>query len=210
MANHDNHWEYRGEIISIDSENDTAMIRWETTRKIESVDVKDLKKYSVSEKSSRKRKPTEFFLPQLDSKFSNENMSTEDEIKNKFYSHNNSVKLCAEGSLVNLLDCFGCSQEDIEEFWDIVRDQSLQSVCAKLGETFVPKNVYKKGGGVDSIEKSIWVLCKKIHFEFTTRMKESSFQNLQNTMNFFQCKISCDCCGERNICMLPPCHCCME
>ena len=62
VLNHGNHWEYRGEIVSIDSENDTAMIRWETTRKIESVDVKDLKKYSVSEKSLRKRKPTEFFF----------------------------------------------------------------------------------------------------------------------------------------------------
>ncbi len=112
-----------------------------------------------------------FFLPQPDAKFSNENMSTEDEIRNKFYSHNNSAKLCAEGSLVNLLDRFGCYKEDIEGFWDIVRDQSLDSVCVMLGETFVPKNVYKKGGGVDLIEKSIWVLCKKINFEFTTRMK---------------------------------------
>ena len=111
-------------------------------------------------------------------------MSTEDEIQNKFYSYNNSVKLCAEGSLVNLLVRFGCCKEDIEGFWDIVCDQSLQSVCAKLGETFVPKNVYKNGGGVDSIEKSIWVLRKKFHFEFTIRMKKSSFQNLQNTMNF--------------------------
>jgi hypothetical protein len=136
--------------------------------------------YSISEKSSRKRKPTDFFLPQINSKFSDENnMSTEDEIKNKFYSHNNSAKVCAEGSLVNLLDHFGYSQEDIEEFWDIVRDQS-----AKLGETFVPKHVYMKGVGVDSIEKSIWILRKKIHFDFTKRMKESSFQNLQNTMNF--------------------------
>ncbi len=94
------------------------------------------------------------------------------------------MKLCAEGSLVNLLVRFGCCKEDIEEFWDIVCNQSLQSVCAKLGETFVPKNVYKNGRGVDSIEKSIWVLRKKIHFDFTTRMKENSFQNLQNTMNF--------------------------
>ena len=39
VLNHGNHWEYRGEIVSIDSENDTAMIRWETTRKIESVDI---------------------------------------------------------------------------------------------------------------------------------------------------------------------------
>ena len=44
VLNHGNHWEYRGEIVSIDSENDIAMIRWETTRKIDSVDVKDLKK----------------------------------------------------------------------------------------------------------------------------------------------------------------------
>jgi hypothetical protein len=124
------------------------MIRWETTRKIESVDMMDLQKYSVSEVSPRKRKPTEFFLPQPDSKISNENMSTEDEIENKFYSHNNSAKLCAEGSLVNLLDRFGCCKEVIEGFWDIVCDQSLDSVCVKLGETFVPKNVYKKGEGV--------------------------------------------------------------
>ena len=108
VLNHGNHWEYRGEIVSIDSANNTAMIRWEMTRKTKSVNMMDLQKYSVSEKSPRKRKPTEFFLPQPDAKISNENMSTEDEIKNKFYSHNNSAKLCAEGSLVNLLDRFGC------------------------------------------------------------------------------------------------------
>jgi hypothetical protein len=110
-------------------------------------------------------------------------MSTEDEIKNKFYSHNNSAKLCAEGSLVNLLDRFGCCKEDIEGFWDIVRNQSLDSVCVKLGETFV-KTVYKKGEGVDSIEKVFGFFEKKIHFQFTKRMKENSFQNLQNTTNF--------------------------
>jgi hypothetical protein len=98
----------------------------------------DLQKYSVSKKSQRKRKPTEFFFPQPDAKISNENMSTEDEIKNKFYSHNNSAKLCAEGSLANLLDRFGCCKENIEGFWDIVRNQSLDSVCAKLGETCEP------------------------------------------------------------------------
>jgi hypothetical protein len=184
VENHGNHWDYRGKIVSIDSDNDTAMIRWESTRKTEEVDVKDLKKYSVSEKSLRKRKPTDFFLPQINPKFSDENMDTEDEIQNKFYSRNNSAKLCAEGSLVNLLDQLGCSHEDMEVFWDIVRDQSLQSVCAKLGEKSVPKKVYKKGEGVDSIEKSIWILHKLFHFDFTTRMKESSFQNLQHTMNF--------------------------
>jgi hypothetical protein len=116
VLNHGNHWQYQGEIVSIDSGNDTAMIRWETTRKIESVDIKYLQKYSISEKSPRKRKPTKFFLPQPDAKISDENMSTEDEIQNKFYSHNNSAKLCAEESSANVLDRFGCSQKDIEEF----------------------------------------------------------------------------------------------
>ena len=47
---------------------------------------------------------------------SDENMSTEDEIQNKFYSYNNSAKLCAEGALVNLMDVLGCSEEDIKVF----------------------------------------------------------------------------------------------
>jgi hypothetical protein len=79
----------------------------------------------------------------------------------------------------------GCSEEDIKVFWDIVCNQSMQSVYGKLVETIVLKLVYKKDGGVDSIEKSLWVLCKKINFVTTTRMKESSFQNLQHKMNFF-------------------------
>ncbi len=153
MLNHGNHWQYRSKIISIDSEYDTATIRWETTRKTKLVDMKDLKKYSISEKSPRKRKPTEFLHPQSDAKISDENISTEDEIQNNYYSHNNSAKLCAEGSLVNLLVRFGCYKEDIEGFWDIVRDQSLQSVCANLGVTFVPKKFTKVGEELIQLKK---------------------------------------------------------
>ena len=78
-----------------------------------------------------------FFLPQPDAKIlssimqSDENMSTEDEIQNKFYSYNNSVKLCAKGALVNLMGVLGCSEEDIKVFWDIVCNQSMHSICAK-------------------------------------------------------------------------------
>ncbi len=148
VLNHGTHWQYQGKFVGIDLENDTAMIRWETTRKTESVDIKDLQKYSISDKSPRKHKPTEFFLPQPDAKIlsamqSDENISTEDEIQNKFNSYNNSTKLCAEGALVNLMDGLGCSEEDIKVFWDIVCDQSLQSVCAKLEETFVSLSVLK-------------------------------------------------------------------
>jgi hypothetical protein len=60
VLNHGSHWQYQGKIVGIDLENVTAMIKWETTRKTESVDIKDLKKYSISDKSPRERKPTEF------------------------------------------------------------------------------------------------------------------------------------------------------
>ena len=73
-----------------------------------------------------------------------ENMSTKDEIQNKFYSYDNSSKLCAEGVIVNLMNVLYCPEDDMNKFWKIVCDQSMQSVCAKLDETAVPKIVHKK------------------------------------------------------------------
>ena len=75
---------------------------------------------------------------------SDTNMSTEDEIQNKFYSSNNSAKLCAEGALVNLMDSLGCSEGDIKVFWDIVCNQSLQSVCKSLKKLLYQKMFTKK------------------------------------------------------------------
>ncbi len=57
------------------------------------------------------------------------------------------------------------------------------SLC-KVGRNVCTKKCLQKRGRSWFNWKSIWVLRKKIHFEFTTRMKEGSFQNLQNTMNF--------------------------
>jgi hypothetical protein len=82
------------------------------------------------------------------------------------------------------MNVVNCSDDDMKLFWSIVCDQSMQSVCEKLQVMSVPKIVHETGGEVDSIEKSLWIFCKKFKFHTTTRMKESSFQNLQNTMNF--------------------------
>ena len=60
--------QHRAQIVSIDAENDTEVIRWERTRKSKSVDIDKLLKYSVSDTSLRKFKPTSFFLPQPDAK----------------------------------------------------------------------------------------------------------------------------------------------
>ena len=123
----------------------------------------------------------DFFLPQPDTKIpstfqSDEYMLMEEEIQNKYYLSTNSSELCAEGAIVNLMNVVNCSDDDMKLFWSIVCDQSMQSVCEKLQVMSVPKIVHKT--------KSLWILCKKFMFHTTTRMKESSFQNLQNTMNF--------------------------
>jgi hypothetical protein len=43
VENHGKHWPHKAEIINVDMETNTALIRWETTRKEDLVDLKDLK-----------------------------------------------------------------------------------------------------------------------------------------------------------------------
>ncbi len=46
----------------------TALVRWVTTHKKESVDLKDLQKFSIEETCSRKQKSKDFYKPSLDRK----------------------------------------------------------------------------------------------------------------------------------------------
>jgi hypothetical protein len=50
-----------------------ALIRWEITRKIDLVDLKDLKQFSLEDATPRKQKPTNFYNPSSGGK----NASTE-------------------------------------------------------------------------------------------------------------------------------------
>ena len=54
-----------------------------------------------------------------------------------------------------------------------------------INQAPMPKIVQTNGQAADSIEKSLWVLRNKFNFHTTTRLKETSFQNLQYTMDFF-------------------------
>ena len=69
MLNHGIHWQNCGQIVDIDLENDTTMIKWETTKKSESVSFEDLQKISIDDKSLRKCKPTDFFFHNQIQKF---------------------------------------------------------------------------------------------------------------------------------------------
>jgi hypothetical protein len=53
VENHGNQWPHKAQIIDIDMENNTASIRWETTRNIDLVDLEDLKRFSLETKIHR-------------------------------------------------------------------------------------------------------------------------------------------------------------
>ncbi len=106
--------------------NNFALIRWETTQNIDSVDLEDLTQFSMDDSAPRKQKSTDFYTPPLDKKIA----STEQHPYNRsglqrctkhvFYSEKNSSKLCAEGAIGNLMNVLHCPQNEVKQFWDIV------------------------------------------------------------------------------------------
>ncbi len=62
VKNHGDQWPHQARIIEIDVENKLAMIKWETTQKTDSVDLGDLKRFSMEDSTLRKRKYHQFFF----------------------------------------------------------------------------------------------------------------------------------------------------
>jgi hypothetical protein len=54
VENHGNQWPHKAQIVDIDMENKFALIRWETTRNIDYVDLEDLKRFSIDNSAPRK------------------------------------------------------------------------------------------------------------------------------------------------------------
>jgi len=208
VLNHGIHWQNCGRIVDIDLENDTTMIKWETTKKSESVSIEDLQKISIDNKSLRKRKPMDFFLPQPDTKIpsmfqSDEYMLMEEEIQNKNYLSTNSSELCAEGAIVNLMNVMNCSDDDMKLFWSIVCDQSMQSVCEKLQVMSVPKIVHKTKKSLDSLQEIHVSHNNKNEGEFISKFAE------YNELSFV-CEVPCDYFSQSNTCLLSSCYCCVK
>jgi hypothetical protein len=55
-----------------------------------------------------------------------------------------------------------------------------------LGESSVPKAVLKSGGECDSIQKSMWILCKQFKFSTTSASQIKCFKNLQEAINILE------------------------
>jgi hypothetical protein len=102
-----------------------------------------------------------------------------------FYSEKNSSKLCAEGAIGNLMNVIHCPDDEVKQFWDIVQSP-VHLILQTLGESSVPRTVLKSGGECDSIQKSLWILFKKIKFSTTNLFRIECFKNLQKAINILR------------------------
>ncbi len=154
-------------------ENNFSLIRWETTQNIDYVDLEDLKRFSMDDSAPRKQKSTDFYTPPSGKKIALAEQHQYDRsdlqccTKNMFYSEKNSPKLCTQGAIGNLMNVLYCPQNEVKQFWDIVQSP-MHLILQILGEPSVPKVVLKSGEECDSIQKSLWIVCKKIKFSTTS------------------------------------------
>ncbi len=63
VLNYGTHWQHQAQLVSIDIENNTIKIIWDTTRRKDTVELMDLTKYNMNDIGLRKRKATNFFVP---------------------------------------------------------------------------------------------------------------------------------------------------
>jgi hypothetical protein len=115
VANHGNHWQQLAEICSIDYSTKIAIVKWDVTQKKDPVDLGDCKKYDETDVSQRNHKSKVFYFDMTDKKRKANKKSdallnpSTGQIKNMFYSEENSSKLCAEGAIGNLMNLQHCS-----------------------------------------------------------------------------------------------------
>ncbi len=63
MSNYGTHWQHQAQIVSIDTENNTAEFKWDITQRNNTVELTDLTKYTMNDIGLRKWKSTNFFVP---------------------------------------------------------------------------------------------------------------------------------------------------
>jgi hypothetical protein len=165
------------------------LIRWETTQNIDYVDLEDLKRFSMKDSAPRKQKSTDFYTPPSGKKIA----STEQHqyvrsdllccTKNMFHSEKNSSKMCSEGAIENLMNVLHYSENEVKQFWDIVQ-LPVHLILQTLSDSSMPKAVLKSGGECDSIQKSLWILRKKIKFSTTSLFRIECFKTCKKQSTF--------------------------
>jgi hypothetical protein len=172
VENHGKHWIHLGNIISIDKNTKTAVVKWEETLKKDTVHLGDCKKYNKLEFIPRKHKFTDFFseIPQL-----KRGKPPPGQVKNMFFFNENSSKLCTEGAIQNLLSILHFAPEDMNIFWELATSD-LFTLMKSMNESYVPKAVLTPSLEINSIQKCLWILPKKFNFQTTKKLNIKHFQ----------------------------------
>jgi hypothetical protein len=184
VSNQGSKWDHLAKIVEFIESTSSAVVKWDSTLKKDIVDLADCKKYDVDEVSDRKRKATDFYQnSSMNNQMSKKSIQTPPgEIRNMFYSRENLCKLCAEGSVINLMNVLHCSPADMTSFWNLATSP-LHYIQQSLNEVQVPKAVIGASFGIDSIEKCLWILRKKFNFATTSKLRLSEFQSLKLSLN---------------------------
>jgi hypothetical protein len=74
---------------------------------------------------------------------------------------------------------------EVEQFWSFVQSP-MHLIKKTLVESSVPKAVLKLSGECDSLQKSLWILCKKIKFSTTSMLQNECFKNLKNAIEILR------------------------
>jgi hypothetical protein len=61
-----------------------------------------------------------------------------------------------------------------KHFWELATSD-LFALMKSLNEIFVPRAVLSPSLGIDSIQKCLWILCKKFKFQTTEKLSTSIF-----------------------------------
>ncbi len=88
--------------------------------------------------------------------------------KHVFYDENLS-KLCAKGAIQNLLNMLHFLPEDMNIFWELATSD-LITLMKSLNESLVLRAVSSPSLGIDTIQKCLWILCKKFKFQTTKKI----------------------------------------
>jgi hypothetical protein len=138
-------------------------VKWEETRKKDTIHLGDCKRYNKLDVIPRKWKSTDFFceIPQT-----KRGKPPPGQMKNMPFSDENSSKLCAEGAIQNLLNMLHFLPVDMKCVWELATSD-LFTLMKSLNEALVPKAVLTPSLEIDSIQKCLWILRKKFNFQTT-------------------------------------------
>jgi hypothetical protein len=120
-------------------------VKWEETWKRDTVHLGDCKKYNELDVIPRKHKSTDFFCEVPQTK---RGKPPPGQMKNMFFTNENSSNLCAEGAIQNLLNMLHFLPKDMNIFWELATSDFI-TLMKSLNESYVPNAVLKPSLGIN-------------------------------------------------------------